>query len=180
MSFKNIPLEELQLNPMEMIGVEWWLITAGSETGGYNTMTASWGHLGAVWERPGGKAHKGLPTAVVYLRPSRYTKEFMDRESLFTLSVLPDGYKKQLAYLGAHSGRDGDKIAAVGLTPAFSDETTYFEQAKLVFICRKLYHSPLLEEGFVDRGIVENNFPNGDLHEMYVGEIIKVLVREES
>ena len=120
----------------------------------------------------------GLPTAIVYLRPQRYTKEFMDREAVFTLSVFGKPYQKALAYLGTHSGREEDKIASAGLTPIFADDTTYFAQAKMVFVCRKLYHAPLLEEGFVDKSLVENNYKMKDFHEMYVGEIIKVLVQD--
>lgn len=177
MSFKNIPIEELEFNPMTMIGGGWWLITAGNETNGYNTMTASWGHLGAIWERPEGKAHMGLPTASVYLRPQRYTKEYMDREELFTLSIFDPSYKKALAYLGTHTGRDENKIAKEGLTPVFDNETTFFEEAKMVFICRKIYHAPLVGEGFVDKSLIDNNYKDRDFHEMYIGEILKVLVQ---
>ena len=178
MSFTSIPLKDLELNPMEMIGGGWWLIAAGHQTNGYNAMTASWGHLGALWERPGRKAHLGLPTAVVYLRPQRYTKEFIDREEMFTLSVFDKTYKKALAYLGTHSGRDGDKITHAELTRVFDENTTYFAEAKMVFICRKLYHAPLLEEGFVDKTLVEHNYPQKDFHHMYVGEIIEALSRQ--
>ena len=45
---KKISVEELSLNPMTLIANEWMLITAGDEKG-YNTMTASWGHLGSIW-----------------------------------------------------------------------------------------------------------------------------------
>ena len=176
---KEIAIESLQLNPMTLIGGDWWLITAGNEANGYNTMTASWGHMGAVWERPDGKAHMGLPTIAVYVRPSRYTKNFMDKEDTFTLSVLKPGYKKALGYLGSHSGRDGDKICQAGLSPVFSDGTTYIKESKMVFVCKKLYSSQLIEEGFVDKSIVANNYPEKDFHYMYVGEILKVLVDEE-
>lgn len=172
---KQIPFQELQFNPMTMIGEEWMLITAGNKERGYNTMTASWGHLGAIWNRPG---QHSMPTAVIYVRPQRYTKEFTDREKLFTLSVFDESYKKALGYLGSHSGRDEDKIAKTGLTPLFIDDTTGFAEAKLVLVCRKLYQAPLLESGFVDPELVENNYPHRDFHEVYIGEIIKVLVQE--
>lgn len=166
---KEIPVSELQFNPMTMIGGQWWLITAGSASG-YNTMTASWGHLGAIW----GQNH-GLPTAVIYIRPQRYTKEFVDREATFTLSVLPEKYRKALGILGTKSGRDGDKVAEAGLTPVFDGDSVYFEEAERVFVCRKLYHAPLKEEGFVDPSIIEMHYPDRDFHEVYIGEIVKVL-----
>ena len=34
------------------------------------------------------------------------------------------------------------------------------------------------EDGFVDRDLVEFNYPKRDFHTMYIGEIVKVLVRE--
>lgn len=170
---KEIAFSELNMNPMTMIAKEWMLVTAGNEERGYNTMTASWGHLGAIWGHGG-----GLPTAVIYLRPQRYTKEFVDREEFFTLSVFPEEYKKDLGYLGRVSGRNEDKVAATGLTPVFDGDCTYFAQAKLVLVCRKLYRQTLKEEGFYDPSILTDHYPNRDLHDMYIGEIVKVLVAE--
>ena len=170
---KEISVSELMLNPMTMIAKEWMLVTAGNEERGYNTMTASWGHLGSIWGHGG-----GLPTAVIYLRPQRYTKQFVDREELFTISVFPEEYKKDLGYLGRVSGRDEDKVAATGLTPVFEADTTYFAQAKLVLVCRKLYQATLQEEGFLDKSVLEEHYPNRDLHDMYIGEILKVLVAD--
>ena len=169
---KEIEFSALQMNPMTLIAKEWMLLTAGCEDRGYNTMTASWGHLGAIWGQGG-----GLPTAVCYVRPQRYTKEFMDREELYTLCFFPEEYKKALGYLGSHSGRDGDKVAQVGLTPVFEDGYTYFAEAKLVLVCRKLYQAPLVQEGFVDKSIIDQCYPGGDFHDMYIGEIVKVLTK---
>ena len=36
----------------------------------------------------------------------------------------------------------------------------------------------LLEEGFVDKSVVEDCYPKRDLHDMYIGEITKVYVKE--
>jgi len=70
---KEINYKEMKFNPFNLIGGEWMLVTAGNEQSGCNTMTASWGHLGCLW------GHND-PTAVIYLRPSRYTKKFVDEE----------------------------------------------------------------------------------------------------
>ena len=171
---KEISVHELRCSPVDLLARDWMLVTAGTREGGYNTMTASWGHLGAIWGHG-----DGLPSAVMYLRPQRYTKEFVDREAYYTLSFFPEAYQKDLAYLGAHSGRDEpDKVARTALTPVFEAGYTYFAQAKLVLVCRKLYHAPIRPEGFVDRQIIEDCYPNRDFHEMYVGEIVKVLAAE--
>ena len=172
-NFREISFTELNIHPYTAIAKEWMLITAGNEERGYNTMTASWGHLGSIWGHGG-----GLPTSVIFIRPQRFTKEFVDREEYYTLSFFGPEYKKALGYLGSHSGRDGDKVTAAGLTPVFLDNTTAFAEAKLVLVCRKLYRAPLLEEGFVDKSVVEDCYPKRDLHDMYIGEITKIYVKK--
>ena len=165
---KEIDRSQLTLDPFALIGGDWFLLTAGTEARGYNTMTCSWGHFGPLWAND---------TAVVYVRPQRYTKEFMDREELYTLSFF-DGRKKELGYLGSRSGRDEDKVAAVGLTPVFENGYTYFKEAKLVIVCKELYQAPLKEEYFLDKETMEKNYPDRDFHDLYVGKIEKILVAE--
>ncbi len=96
----------------------------------------------------------------------------------FTLSHFAPEQKKALGYLGSHSGRNGDKIEKSGLTPVFADGTIYFAEADMVFICRRLYQSTLLKRGFSDKELIDFNYPERDFHEMYVGEIFKVLVKD--
>ena len=160
---KEIDYKEMEFNPFNLLGKEWMLVSAGNEQDGCNTMTISWGHLGCLW------GHND-PTAVIYLRPSRYTKTYVDKDNDF---------KKQMAYLGTVSGRDEDKIAKAGLTKVFADETVYFKEAKLVLICKKLYASELQESGFVYQETLDESYPKRDLHTMYVGKIEKVLVRDD-
>lgn len=165
---KEIERSQLTLDPFSLIGGDWMLLTAGTEDRGYNTMTCSWGHFGPLWAND---------TTVIYVRPQRYTKEFVDREELYTLSFF-DGRKKDLGYLGSVSGRDEDKVAKVGLTPVFEDGCTYFQEAKLVLVCKKLYQAPLKEEYFLDQNTLEKNYPDRDFHDLYVGQIVKILVAE--
>jgi flavin reductase (DIM6/NTAB) family NADH-FMN oxidoreductase RutF len=168
---EEINYKKLNFNPFNLIGGEWMLVSAGDENS-CNTMTASWGHLGCLWGR-------NDPTAVIYLRPSRYTKEFVDREGYFTLCVMDKSFKKQMAYLGSVSGRDEDKIGKAGLTPVYADNTVWFQEAKLVLVCKKLYHSELQESGFLYQETIDQNYPLRDFHTMYVGKIEKVLVRDD-
>lgn len=175
---KEISINEVNLNPTLMFGKEWCLITAGNKKNGFNTMTIAWGQLEAIWDRHTTKGKIIIPTATVFIRPQRYIKEFFGREENFTICTFDTNYKKTLAYLGTHSGRDDDKVSAVGLMPVFVDNTTCFAEAKTVFVCRKIYHAPLLENGFTDENIVTENYPEKDFHEMYVGEILKVFISE--
>lgn len=167
MSFKEIPVEYLNENFINLIGKEWMLISAGGSDG-YNMMTASWGFAGEMW---------GAHCAVVCIRPQRYTYEFVEREDCFALSFYGDN-KDIHKICGNRSGRDIDKAAESGLTPVFSDDTVYFEQARLVLICKKLYAQDLSPDNFVDKSLVGRWYGANDFHRMYTGEIIKALVKE--
>lgn len=156
-------ITSLSFNPFERIDKDWCLITAGNEAG-YNTMTASWGGVGILWNKP---------VATCYIRPQRYTKEFVDREEYFTLSFFPDGHREALTFCGRVSGREHDKAAETGLTPLFLDGTATFAEANLVLVCRKLFAQNFTEESFLDKSVLEKNYPNRDLHTMYIGEIVK-------
>lgn len=167
---KEIAIGDLSVDPIRLIGGDWMLLTAGTPSRGWNTMTCSWGHMGAIWGN-------NTPTTVCYVRPQRYTKQFVDREDFYTLSFF-DGRKKELAYLGTHSGRDGDKVAHTSLTPVFDGEYTYFAEAKLVLVCRKLYRGTLTEEGFMHPETVQENYPQRDFHDFYIGQIVRALAAE--
>ncbi|MBO7253369.1 MAG: flavin reductase [Oscillospiraceae bacterium] len=169
---KEIDALKLNVAPADF-AKGWMLLTAGTQERGFNTMTCSWGHIGSIWGTGG-----GLPTAICYVRPQRYTKEFMDREDLYTISFFPDTFKADLAYLGSHSGKDEDKLAKTGLTPVFEEGCTYFREAKLVLVCRKLYQAPLKEDYFVDQTIVSQHYPQKDFHDLYIGQIVRVLQEE--
>lgn len=165
---KEIDIETYSFNPFERIGKDWCLITAGDESG-FNTMTASWGGVGVIWNKP---------SATCYIRPQRYTKGFVDKSELFTLSFFPDGYRSALTLCGRVSGRDHDKPKEAGLTPLFTDGTVTFDEANLVLVVRKLFAQPFDESSFVDKEVLKRNYPENDLHTMYIGEIVKAYVKE--
>lgn len=169
MGFVEIKPEEIKDNPFDLIGKQWMLITAGDEEK-CNTMTASWGGLGIMW---------GRPTATAYIRQSRYTKEFVDNSDYFTLTVFDESYRKALSYLGGVSGRDEDKIKEAGLTPYFVDGAVAFEEAKLILVCKKVYAQYMGPENFICKENIERCYPDNCFHTMYLGEITKVLIREE-
>lgn len=173
---KEINIYDFNRNPFEDFGKNWMALTAGTKEHGFNTMTIAWGHIGSLWERD---IHSNrLPTIICYVRPTRYTKQFLDREDYFTVTAFDESYRNTLGFIGSHSGRDIDKIASTRLTTVFENNTTYFAEGNLVYICKKLYHAPLIENGFIDKGLVDFNYPEKDFHEMYVGEIIKVLSKD--
>ncbi|MCD8205664.1 MAG: flavin reductase [Clostridia bacterium] len=166
---KDIDVKTLGLNVFDMIGGDWMLLAAGKK-GNCNAMTVSWGHIGCIWD-------DNSPTVVCYVRPQRHTKKFMDENAYFSLSTFGREKREEMSYMGSHSGKNEDKITATGLKTDEIDGTVYFSDAKLVFICEKVYAAPIKEEGFVDKGIIERNYPKKDFHTMYVGKIKRVLVR---
>ena len=168
MSFKEINVRELDGNFFTKIGKEWMLITAGDEEK-FNTMTASWGGIGILW---------GTNVTFTFIRQSRYTYEFVDNNPYYTLSFFGGNLMKELTYCGKNSGRDVDKIKETGLTPVFDAEAPYFEQADLVLVCRKLYKQTISPEGFIDKKPLETFYSDKDWHEVFVGEIVKVLKKD--
>ena len=164
MRFETILAQDIQYNPFEMIGKQWLLVSAGDKER-CNTMTASWGGVGVIW-------NKNVVT--VYIRPQRYTHELMEASDYFCVSVLPESMRQVLAYCGKASGRDEDKLAVSHLTPRFEKTISGFEEADLNIYCRKLYAADLTPEGFTDPTLDTRNYPQKDYHTMYIGEIIKV------
>lgn len=166
--FTEIKTEELNENPFKLIGKDWMLITAKKDDK-VNTMTASWGGLGVMW---------GKDVAYIVVRPQRYTKEFIDNSDTFSLTFFDDEYKKTLGYLGKVSGRDEDKISNSNLTLNTCENTPYFEEGKVVLVCKKLYGQYLDPKCFLEDGIDERWYPEKDYHMLYMAEIKNVLVRK--
>ena len=147
------------------LGRDWALITAQKD-GKVNTMTAAWGGIGVMW---------GKDVAFVVVRPTRYTKEFLDAGDTFSLSFLPAEHKKTLSYFGSVSGREEDKIAKSGLAIAREDDIPYFEAADKVLLLKKLYAQDMCPEAFVDASLDAQWYPEHDYHTLYIAEITGVL-----
>lgn len=163
---KEINIRDIRKSAAELISDGWGLVTAGNEEK-FNTMTVSWGALGEIW---------GKDAAFVFIRPQRYTFEFIEREEIFTLAFFSEEYKDALKICGSKSGRDIDKIAATGLTPVFTDGGVTFGEAEYTVICRKMASQFIDPSGFEDKDI-EKNYPSDDYHKVYIGEILKVYAK---
>ena len=152
-------------NLFQRIGSDWMLISAGTADR-FNTMTASWGTAGILWNKP---------VAVCFSRPERYTYEFVEQNQHLSLSFLPDTYRKALSYCGSHSGRDGDKLAACGLHGDASPYgVPYIKEAHLVLECRKLYADDLRADAFLDPSLL-SHYEKGGFHRFYICEIQNIL-----
>ena len=162
MEWKQIEPCQLKESPFEMIGNQWMLITAQKPDGSVNTMTASWGGMGVLW---------GKNVVFAFIRPQRYTKEFVHTAKEFTLTFFDESYKKDLAYLGKVSGKDEDKIAKVGFQVEQCHGAPVFQQASTAIVCKTLYTQWITPENFEEAALEEKWYTDKDYHMMYVAEI---------
>ena len=164
---RKIDPKQLDKNVFSAIGDQWMLITAGT-VDHCNTMTASWGGLGVIWN---------APSATCYIRPQRYTKEFVDREEYFTLAFFGEESRKALQLCGSKSGRDIANVKECGFTVKAADcGAPYFEEAELVIVCRKRFVQPMDPDN-IPQDVKDRFYAEKDYHVMYIGEIVEVLVR---
>lgn len=164
---KEIAVKEWAVNPFTSIGDDWMLITA-AKGDKVNTMTASWGGMGVLWN---------YNVAYIFIRQTRYTKQFVDAADTFSLTFFPQSERKTLGYMGRVSGRDEDKIATAGYHVVFDGGTPYFDEAHTAVICTKLSKHPIAMET-MPKDVCEKWYADGNCHDMYVARIDKVLIKD--
>lgn len=163
--FQKVDPKSLDNNVFSLLTDQWMLITAGTKEN-CNTMTASWGGLGVLW---------GKNIAMCVIRPQRYTMEFMEQGDYYTLAFFGEEQRGNLAFCGKESGRQVDKVEHCGFTLAEAEcGAPYFEEAKLVLVCKKLYWQDLDPSHFTDQELDEKWYPGKDYHRMFIGEIVEV------
>ena len=157
-TFQPLPFDLVEFNPFTKIGKEWALVTAGNKEKA-NTMTVSWGGVGVLW---------GKNVAFIFVRDSRYTKEFIDANEFFSITFLSGQYRDALNYCGSHSG---------SLTLATRHNIPYVDEGNFVLLCEKMSATRITEDSFLLPEIKEKWYKDGDMHTMYVAEIIDILAR---
>ena len=165
MTLEKIPINSFTVKSHDLWANQWLLLTSGDfKIGDFNTMTVAWGGFGTMW---------GRPFALIVVRPSRYTYEFLERYKDFTLSAFPKEYRRALNLLGTKSGRDGDKIAESGLTPIASQKVASpgFAEAELIVECETIYKQDMGSDNIMDPS-VERMYGGYDYHRVYYGEIL--------
>ncbi len=168
--FKEIDITHLNENVVDLFKNRWALVTAGDKDA-LNTMTVSWGAVGELW---------GKDMATLYIRPQRYTEEFLNKNDYLTVSFYPEDMKKQIhGVCGSKSGRDVDKVKECNLTPVFDEKAPYFNEAQIVLVCKKAAKSRFNPDEFLDGEIDEKWYPQNDYHFIYYAEIEKVLVKDD-
>ena len=171
MKLHSVELQTLTPEVLQVFGAQPPLLTAGDRDG-CNTMTIGWCQMGRLWN---------LPMCTVYVRPERHTFSFMESKEYFTVSVLPSEQKKTVAFCGANSGRDVDKIASCGLTVRYgAGDAPFFDEAEWVLVCRKLYAQDLTADCVLPAG--EKIIPpfygeKGGWHRVYTGQVVEAYAR---
>lgn len=166
-TFQPIPMESFEFNPFTKIGKDWALVTAGTKLKS-NAMTVSWGGVGVLW---------GKNVAFIFIRDSRYTKELLDAGEFFSISFLGESYREALNYCGSHSGRKEDKIKNAGLNVTFRHSIPYIDEGNFVLLCKKMAATKITEDSFLVSELKDKWYADGDMHTMYVAEIIDVMAR---
>ena len=147
----------------------WAVLTAGSGDH-FNGMTISWGSLGTLWGLP----PRGKPVATVYVRPDRFTFDFLENSEAFTISFFPDSLRKIHTVFGRKSGRDTDKLAETGLHIQDSSRGIVYAEADLTFVCRKLYASKF-NINAVPEEIREAFYSSNEPHFIFIGEVQDII-----
>lgn len=152
----------------------WALVTAGTPDR-FNAMTISWGSMGTIWGSPG----SGRPIITVYIHPKRYTYGILNESDRFTVSFFPEEERKNLLLMGSRSGRDGDPLKGSSLKPAEKDGFVVYPEAEYNFLCHKLYQQTL-DKTSVPADITAMFYgKTEEAHRMYIGEVLRVLTRED-
>ncbi|MBD5357867.1 MAG: flavin reductase family protein [Bacteroides sp.] len=176
--YNLIPIKatEISDNPIELFSKDFAVIAAGNREK-FNELLVSWGALGTSWGN-------GLPLAIVFVSPDRYTHEFIERCPTFSINIFPPELKKDIMFFGTHTGRDIDKVACTGLVTDFTESgTPVFPQARLILECKKLYSHNLDKTRFSQ--ILTDCYNNPILkgqtpHTVYFAEIINCWEKEKN
>jgi uncharacterized protein (DUF952 family)/flavin reductase (DIM6/NTAB) family NADH-FMN oxidoreductase RutF len=160
----QIPIEYFIVRSHAIFDLQWFLLSCGDfEKKVFNSMTISWGGLGTMW---------GLPVALVAVRFSRYTFQFMEKNDTFTLNSFPEKYREVLNKFGSRSGRVIEKMRSTEITATASKKVkapSYLE-AELVIECKKIYWNDINPAHFLDDRIIDK-YLNRDFHRFYIGEV---------
>lgn len=173
-NFVSISPKDIKENPIKLFGDDWAVVAAGTKDD-FNELTVSWGALGDAW-------WDNMPIAIIFVSATRYTHKYLEENDTFSINVFPSQYRRALAYIGSHSGKNEDKVAATGLKVDFSESgTPVFPEARLIIECRKVYSHDLDRSKFTESlmgNYAQKKFQGVVPHTVYFGEIINCLVKK--
>ena len=158
-------MKEYRTDVFRQFGDSWGILCSGSMED-HNAMTIAWGGFGTLWNKP---------VVTVYVKPSRYTWQYMENNEYFTVSFYPEEYRDALIQMGTTSGRTTDKDAVSGLTPVPVGESVGYREARTTILCRKIYWDDL-DTDRMPREVVKEVYSDIDrTQRMYIGEVIDII-----
>lgn len=167
-TFQPCPIDVFEENPFTLLNHDWGVLTAGNHEKA-NSMTISWGGLGVLWNKN---------VCYIFVRDTRYTKQFIDSCGTFSLTFFQKDFNRSiLMYLGSVSGSREDKMKMTHLHINYADDIPFIDEGNLVITCKTLSATRITPESLIDPKIEAEHYKDGNLHTMYVGEILQVLAR---
>ena len=148
-----------------------WAVANAWNMEDFGCCTIAWGSLGNLWTG----ASKGKPITTIYVNPLRFTHHYLLENPYFSVSFLDEKYRDDLLILGTKSKRDCDKVAMTKLTPKQLRGGVTYEEARLTFLCRLMYHDDFKVENMSDdyaKKMYSDRFPP---HTQFIGEIVDVI-----
>jgi flavin reductase (DIM6/NTAB) family NADH-FMN oxidoreductase RutF len=171
--FQPIEVAELTDNVFKLVGKDFTVITAGDSVS-YNSMTASWGGQGILFEKP---------VTWCFLRASRYTLEMIKKETSYTMSYFDDKYKEQVVFFGSKSGRNTDKMKETALTHVLTPSgNSSYKEARLIFECKLTGITTVNPDDFCEQAdkdfVIEGYNDAKAYHKIVFGEITNIWIRK--
>lgn len=159
-------IEELNVDIFTAFHEDWALVTAG-DISEHNSMTISWGSMGTIWNKP---------IVTIYVKPVRYTHDFIEKNDYFIVSFFKDDYRKALYVMGNKSGRNINKDEASGLTPLDHEGKTIYKEARITLICKKIYQNDL-DISKIPNEAIKTYYIKEKPHTMYIGEVVELITK---
>ena len=156
------------INPFKIFDKDWAIVTAG-DLKKHNSMTVSWGGMGTLWSKS---------VVTVYVKPCRYTYNFMENNDFFVVSFYDEKYRNALKIMGSTSGRNCDKDKTANLTPYAHDDVTLYKEAKLSIICKKIYFNDLNIDN-IPQEAKQKYYKTEAPHRMYIGEVAEIIENQQ-
>lgn len=170
---KRKPIEVSEYAPLILSQLPKGILLNTAADGVEDTMIIGWGSLGTNW---------GLPVFTAYVRESRYTRELLDQNGEFTVSIPLAGsdIKQIVAVCGTKSGRDCDKFKECDLTvvPGESVSTPAIAQLPVTLECKVICRQPEDPKAILPE-LIDRYYANGDFHIAYSGQIVNAYLLEE-
>lgn len=157
-------IKDLNVDIFKLFNESWALVTAG-DLSSHNSMTISWGSLGTIWNKP---------IATIYIKPCRYTHDYIEKNDYFVVSFFDEKYKYSLSIMGTKSGRDINKDNEAKLTPYEYKGVTLYKEAKVSLLCKKIYQNDL-DIASIPTEAINRHYQTEAPHTMYIGEVTEII-----